>query len=357
MNQRKKVLCITRKYPPQVGGMENFCHKVFNGLDEKKVDKKIIALGKNQINLIWFFPYVLFYIMLNIRKYDVLLIGDSVLCFLGNVAKFFSRKTKRKIIIYGLDLLFDNPVYQLYLKMWFKQSADEYVCISKATKEALEAKGICCTSIITPGIEVPPMQQISEETHTKFKKKYAIKDNDLVIITVGRLVKRKGVEWFIKNVMPQLKDYPVHYLVIGDGNEKENIEAAIESCKGKNIHLLGRISDEALLECYYAADVFVMPNIQVENDMEGFGIVAVEASAIGLIVLASGIEGISDAVIDERNGYLMESGNAEMYVLKIKEILQDYNYYSNKSHEFRQYTIDNYSWESICKQYTEFVSK
>jgi len=115
LNQRKKVLCITRKYPPQVGGMENFCHKVFNGLDEKKVDKKIIALGKNQINLIWFFPYVLFYIMLNIRKYDVLLIGDSVLCFLGNVAKFFSRKTKRKIIIYGLDLLFDNPVYQLYL--------------------------------------------------------------------------------------------------------------------------------------------------------------------------------------------------------------------------------------------------
>ena len=356
MNKRKKVLCITRKYPPQVGGMENFCYHVFNGFDERIIDKKIIALGKHQINLIWFFPYVLFYVMINIRKYDVLLIGDSVLCFLGNIAKLCSRKTKRKIIIYGLDFLFDNSVYQLYLKMWLKHSADEYVCISKGTRDALEAKGILCTSVITPGIEVTANQHISEEASARFKSRYGINDNDLIIITVGRLVKRKGVEWFIRNVMSRLNDYPVHYLVIGDGNEKENIDAAIGSCQLNNVHLLGRISEEELLECYSVADVFVMPNIHVENDMEGFGIVAVEASAAGLIVLASGIEGISDAVIDEKNGYLLESENVEMYEQKIKEILENRLYFKSKAKEFQQYTIENYSWETICKKYTEFVS-
>ena len=46
-----KILCITRKYPPEVGGMENFCYNVFNGIQAKNKETKIVALGKKQINL------------------------------------------------------------------------------------------------------------------------------------------------------------------------------------------------------------------------------------------------------------------------------------------------------------------
>ena len=50
---------------------------------------------------------------------------------------------------------------------------------------------------------------------------------NMVCITVGRLVKRKGVEWFINNVMSRLSDYPITYMVIGGGEERENIEKAV----------------------------------------------------------------------------------------------------------------------------------
>ena len=77
-----KVLFITRKYPPQVGGMEKLSYNLTTKIN---VDKKIISLGKKQWNLIWFVPYSLIYTLMNIKKYDVIHLSDSVLCIVGFV--------------------------------------------------------------------------------------------------------------------------------------------------------------------------------------------------------------------------------------------------------------------------------
>lgn len=119
-----KILCITRKYPPEVGGMENFCYNVFNGIKAKNKETKIVALGKKQINLLWFFPYAIIYTLFNAYKYDVLFVGDSLLCFLGFLSKIFYKKTKVYINVYGLDITYKNSIYQFYLKLFLKNSAN-----------------------------------------------------------------------------------------------------------------------------------------------------------------------------------------------------------------------------------------
>ena len=60
--------------------------------------------------------------------------------------------------------------------------------------------------------------------------------------------------------------------------------------------MIGEVSDDMLAAAYRSADVMVMPNIPVRGDMEGFGLVALEAAAAGLPVVASRIEGITDAI-------------------------------------------------------------
>lgn len=358
MEKKKiKVLCITRKYPPSVGGMENLCYWVFNGLKDDEIDVKIVSMGKSQINLIWFFPFTIFYVLFCARKYDALLLGDSLMCFLGNVCHLVSRKTKRFVIVHGLDFTFRNKLYQLYLRMFYKKSADEYICNSHETQRQLADWGISYSKVITPGIDTAKFNGVTVDKKA-FKEKYNIPAENLVLITVGRIVKRKGVAWFAENVMTKLRDKSVTYLVIGDGPNKEAVQEVIrKEHLESQVLLLGRISDEDMLQCYCNADVFVMSNISVENDIEGFGIVALEASLAGLVVVASRIDGIVDAIIDKKNGYMMESRNEEQYFEIISKIMQDREAFENDRKAFPVYTSEHYSWESICNQYKQLIAE
>lgn len=81
----------------------------------------------------------------------------------------------------------------------------------------------------------------------------------------------------------------------------------------KRVHLLGYLPESQLKTVYAAADVFVMPNLPVSGDVEGFGLVALEAATYALPVVAAALEGIQDAVVPERTGYLLSAGDAERW--------------------------------------------
>lgn len=91
--------------------------------------------------------------------------------------------------------------------------------------------------------------------------------------------------------------------------------------------------------------------------MEGFGITAIEAGACGRVVLASGLEGLKDAIQEGKNGFLLPSGNAEAWINKIKELLADDNFRREFGEKAKAYVQDNYSWKHISKKYLEEVEK
>lgn len=351
--RKYKILCITRKYPPSVGGMEKFCYEVFNGLNADDFDKKIIYLGKSQKHLLWFFPYTLLYILLYARKYDGVFVGDMVLCFLGRLCKKVAPSTKRVVAVHGLDLTFINPLYQFYLKLFAKNSFDYYACNSHATLEVLESFDIENGTVIPAGLDLNKYKDVIRDKKG-FKDSIKIKEDTLLMITSGRLVKRKGVLWFVSNVMECLKKENICYCIIGDGPDWKEINEIVkannlEAC----VRVLGRISDDLLNEYYCNSDVFLMPNIKVEHDMEGFGLVSLEAGLGGCLVLASNLEGIKDAILEDKNGYLLESGNIEAYADFIKDILKNIEYYEKRAIEFSKYTVDHFSWDKVVKKYSK----
>jgi phosphatidylinositol alpha-1,6-mannosyltransferase len=169
--------------------------------------------------------------------------------------------------------------------------------------------------------------------------------------TNGRLVRRKGVLWFIDNVLPELvqQDPSILYLVSGNGKDREVIEAAIaDKGMGDYVKLLGRVSNELLYLLYNVADLFVMPNIPVAKDMEGFGLVALEAASCGALVVASNLEGIPDAIIDGKNGRLVQPGDVDAFVTTILHELQGR---SLSRQAVRDYTITNCSWSQKAAEY------
>ena len=91
-------LFITRKFPPETGGMEKFSDQLSRGMEKHYRHYDLLALGKPQKHLIWFFPYSIFYTVLKANKYSAVVFGDGLLCFLGVVARAFAPRSKRVVL-------------------------------------------------------------------------------------------------------------------------------------------------------------------------------------------------------------------------------------------------------------------
>ena len=339
------LLYITRKYPPMVGGLEKLSFALAKEFS-KNVRTTLITWGKSQKYLPYFIPFafVKAVFLIPSKKINHIHIGDALLSPLGLALKLlFGIKTS--VTVAGLDITFNFPGYQLIVPKCVAQ-LDKIICISSATLEECVKRGIPKEKCVVIPCGIYPEDWTVKATRKDLEKIVKTNvTNKKVLITVGRLVKRKGVYWFIEHVLPHLGRNTV-YLIIGAGPEKERLQTLIRSLKLKNqVILLGKISDEQLKIIYKTADLFIMPNIKVDNNIEGFGIVAIEASSAGLPVIASDMEGISSAVIDGKTGRLLPSMDEKTY---IKAITTSNHF--NKD-QVAQMTKQNYSWTEIGKSY------
>lgn len=334
-----KVLFITRKYPPQVGGMEQFSHGLITSLD---CDKEVISLNKSQKHLIWWYPLALIRAIFKLRKVDMVHIGDGVLARMGRCLKFFTKKPV-VITVHGLDVVWPKKWYQKFFVSKLKK-LDKIFCVSEHTKQECKKRGVPEKKLAVIPNGVFPKKFESEEKFDFGDKK--------VLLTVGRLVPRKGVFWFIKEVVPKLSPEYL-YLVAGTGEQQKEISKYVkEHALADQVRMMGYVPDENLGKLLNSADIFVMPNIKVEGDREGFGIVALEAGSQGLPVIGANIEGIKDAIQDGKNGYLVESGKPEAFIKKIDSLSKREDLDDIKE-GIKKYTREHYSWSIISKEYLE----
>jgi phosphatidylinositol alpha-1,6-mannosyltransferase len=122
------------------------------------------------------------------------------------------------------------------------------------------------------------------------------------------------------------------------------------------VRLLGKLPGEMLAAAYRAADIFVMPNVAVRGDMEGFGLVALEAAASGLPVVASDLEGITAAVHHERNGLLVPPGSADAYTSTLTGLLSlPKEQRRHLGESFSEYTLQTYGWDRAAERYLDVM--
>jgi len=352
------ILFITRKYPPSIGGMQRFSYKLANHL-ARRADIQVISWGKSQLFLPFFLPVALFRAMWTLSRgtIKVVHLGDCALSPIGVLLKILY-DVPLVVSVHGRDLVFPNRLYQHVISRCLK-GMDKVICVSEALRKECIERGICeerC-EVIPNGVDIPEFDtKTSEKQIQVFKPMIEQLRGRVVLLTVGRLVEKKGIHHFVEKVLPRLLDrgYDVCYIVVGNGPFRGKIEGLIKNhgLEGR-VFLLGEVpmEGEALRALYNIADVFVMPNTPVEGDMEGFGIVTLEAAAAGLCVVASRVDGIPSAIINGKNGLLISPYDVDGYVETIASLLKDAERRKRFGERAREFTRRNYNWRKIAKQY------
>ena len=349
------ILFISRAWPPVIGGIERQNHALATKLG-RITPLDIIAnkFGKRALPL--FLPYALLRALLALRRYDAVVLGDGVLGVLGFILKLVSDKPV-VCVVHGLDLTYTSRFYQ---RLWVQ------VCLPRLDR--LVAVG---NETIRKGIElgIPPDRfvfipngatvpdSVPEYSRVDLERFLGREIRGPVLLTLGRLVKRKGVAWFVNEVVPRL-DGNITCIIAGDGNDRTNILDAIAANRLQDrVIFTGQVSehDRELLFC--TADLFIQPNIRVDGDVEGFGLVVLEAASYGLVVLASALEGLNDAIQTDRNGYLLETGNAESYCRKIESLLAEPAVRAAFGQQARNYVIEHQAWPLIARRYRDLLEE
>ncbi|QNL49464.1 glycosyltransferase family 4 protein [Olivibacter sp. SDN3] len=303
-----------------------------------------------------------------------------IACFYSVCGKKFP--VKHTVTLHGLDVVFPSWIYRKFI---FPQlnSFDLLLPVSKATAAEARLLGINKDKIhvVHNGVDESIAQyKFSLSFHDDFYRRYHI---DLkgkhLLIALGRPVKRKGFSWFIEHVMPLLnKDYlllfigpfhsrPTPYekwtrfipeflkrkldLFLGAPSDEAKLRKllALPPIRKRAKHL-GRLPLDEILNLLHHATAFIMPNIAIAGDMEGFGLVCLEAALCGTTVLASNIGGIPDAIVDGKNGYLLPHSDAAIWAERLNNLMQQ-ELPIEHSTAFKHYTLENYSWEKMVNGY------
>lgn len=289
---------------------------------------------------------------------DIILFSSMVT---GSLAYVLRNKlsTPMVSITHGQDVTYALSIYQRFLPNVFRQ-LDGVISVSNATRREVVKRGMPerQTVVIPNGFHPGETQPATspDSTRSQLERSLDVSFGEQpTLLTVGRLVRRKGHEWFIREVLPRI-DSDAQYMIIGDGPERENIQRAVfESGQQDKVLLLGKQSQTVLEQAYRAADLFVMPNIKVPGDMEGFGIVMLEANNAGTPVIASDLEGIADVIEPERNGFLIDPGDDRAFAEKIDQIL--YKNVNLPPEGIRQYVLNEFTWASVAEKYVHFLEQ
>ncbi|SMO55578.1 hypothetical protein/phosphatidylinositol alpha-1,6-mannosyltransferase [Fodinibius sediminis] len=261
-------------------------------------------------------------------------------------------------INHGRDVTLPVGIYQWFIPKVFER-LDGVISVSQATRQECIKRGMSPEKgvALPNGFDLNRLDQFpdKQKSRERLQKNFHIPlSHKLMLLTVGRKVKRKGHEWFIREVMPQLSEQVV-YVTVGDGPEYESIlEASLDTPFSNRIFLLGRQPDEVLRQAYAAADLFVMPNVPVEGDMEGFGIVLLEANMARTPAVAADLEGIKDVIAQGKNGYRVPTLNAAQFAETVQELLNNGGL-KELSNRTRNYVKKQFNWNYVAGQYVEYL--
>jgi phosphatidylinositol alpha-1,6-mannosyltransferase len=176
-----------------------------------------------------------------------------------------------------------------------------------------------------------------------------------VILTVGRLQQRKGQDQMIRALGAIRESIPdVLYAIAGDGEERAALESlAIDTGQRDHVQFLGELQDDRLVQCYQHCDLFVLPNRQVGMDIEGFGMVLLEAQACGKPVVAGASGGTAETMSIGETGYVIPCEGPDELAGLVIELLGNQQRCEDMGQAARQWAVEHFDWFALGRQAAE----
>jgi len=151
-------------------------------------------------------------------------------------------------------------------------------------------------------------------------------DGTMKVLTVGRLVEKKGIEYGIRAIAQLYSRFPMlRYDIVGEGPLKDNLARLIESINATEyIRLLGPRNQDELRELYAESEIFLLPSVTASNgDMEGQGLVLQEAQASSIPVVSTLHNGIPEGILPDDSGFLVPERDITALATRIADLAVD----------------------------------
>jgi len=348
-----KTLLFTMEYPPFKGGVANYYHNLERNWPEADGFKVLFKKYPPSP-----FQYLLYwqdlYRAVKVAKIDYILAGQILP--VGTVVYLFSRIFHKPyaVVLHGMDFpLALVNVRKRFLTRIILGRASKIFCsnsyVAKLVRDFsldLGKKAV----VVNPGASEP--LAVDPKRIEDLKRRYNLVGRK-VIMTIGRLVKRKGVDTMLSALefLGREKTNDWRYVVLGAGPDEEYLK---NICRQKgltaSVIFAGAVSEEDKWAWLNLCDLFAMPTRNMAGDFEGFGIVYLEANLAGKPVLATGSGGVADAVLNGTNGFLVNSDRIEDLASNLEKLMnnQDLRNYLGQKGRFRVET--EFDWKTQAKK-------
>ena len=237
----------------------------------------------------------------------------------------------------------------------FVRSVDLLVCTAEFARRDLEQAGLLQGegTVIPPGVDSEVFRPAEDKN--QLCRKHA-PGADLLLLSMGRLQERKGQDRVIEAFARLRGKYPGARLIIaGTGATEGRLkDLARELGVESKVRFTGNVPyhDPQRIELFQAADIFLMPNRRSAlNDLEGFGIVFLEANACGVPVIGGDDGGVPDAVAHGRTGYVVDADTTGPVVGVLDRLMGDGELRQRLGAEGRRRVVEEFSWELMAERY------
>ena len=346
---KKTFVFLMIDFPPVVGGIARYLFELIQNLPATRT--KVIGLNSpnsqsfdssqkfqtNRINLPFGWKYFrqqlkflapfYFFTLLRYQNIKTVICGQahySVMLPAWLYAKI--HRCSFGVVGHGLDLL--HPQTRVYANLFNALLRASHVVIvnSQTTAENAIKLGVDAEKVQVIYPSVSPLKRVNKNTRTHVDEKLNLGlKHKRYILTVGRLIERKGVDIIIKAMPKILHKVPdAHYIIVGTGPQQEELKRlSKELCLESYVTFVGYVPDEDLPAFYETCDVFSMISREIpeKGDIEGFGMVYLEANQYGKPVVAGKSGGVEDAVLHNKTGLLIEPDNVDAAAEAITHLL------------------------------------
>ena len=310
------IALVTPDYPPKRGGVARYLSQLVKA-SQGNIDVFVDELVTTR--LVWpaWLPVVFFIRNLRKRGYDWVMVSHVLPMGTAAWIAALLGGARYIVMLHGLDIrLAQRSIWKRFLFRSILRRAGCVIANSEFTANEIQKIDPKLRPVVlTPGVEpfVLPKDSHVREQHN-------IPKEDAVILSVSRLVSRKGIDRLIEAMRSLPKT--VWLVVVGDGEDRERLQKLAEPVRDRVLFMTDA-SDEERNAWYAESTLFALPVRDEGDDVEGFGIVYLEAALAALPVVAGKSGGASEAVLDELTGLLVDPLDTQALVVALKRLIDD----------------------------------
>lgn len=344
--QENNILLFTSEYPPHIGGVARYYRDMVAAWNQ--THEQGIAVLATTLKPHWLFDIVRLWRAVRRQGSTTVLAGQllpvgTVTWLVGTCLRF-----DYVVFVHGMDLPYAlKSARKRWLAQRILRNATHIIAVNSYVRTML-ADAIAGIeqkiAVVNPGVS-ENLQNADFGLQHELKKRFGL-EHKTVLLQVGRLVERKGVDTVLEALPTAVERCPdLVYVVVGNGPEKDKLQAMSKPLqKEGSVLFIDNATDEEVNAWYDVCDIFIMPSRHIGNDFEGFGIVYLEANAHGKPVIAGDSGGVRDAVVDGVNGLLVDPEDTDTIAQAIVKLCRNQELRKALGEQGRE-RVKEFAWE------------